>query len=237
MVERVWALVPAGGRGQRFGTAQAKQYLPLLDRPVLAHAMEPFLMEGRISGLQLVLPGTDLETGAWHAMVEPVSGRFLPPVMGGAERVDSVRLGLEALLAQGALPQDWVLVHDAARPCLRREDLYRLLDALPCCPQGALLAVPLADTLKRGEQDRVVGTVDRAGLWRALTPQAFPIGSLLEAITEAQSQGLSVTDEASALEQRGWRPRLVLGHSDNIKVTFPEDLDLAAAILAARKSS
>ena len=235
MVEQVWAVIPAGGRGQRFGAARAKQYLPLLDRPVLAHAMEPFLKEERISGLQLVLPGADLETGAWHTVVGEVHGRFLPPVTGGAERVDSVRLGLEALLARGAVPQDWVLVHDAARPCLRREDLHRLLDALPGCPQGALLAVPLADTLKRGEQDRVAGTVDRAGLWRALTPQAFPIGSLLEAIAEAQARGLAVTDEASALEQRGWRPRLVLGHSDNIKVTFPEDLDLAAAILAARK--
>jgi 2-C-methyl-D-erythritol 4-phosphate cytidylyltransferase (EC 2.7.7.60) len=122
-----------------------------------------------------------------------------------------VRLGLEALLRQGAAVSDWVLVHDAARPCLRREDLLLLLDSLADSPQGALLAVPLADTLKRAENAHSVGTVDREGLWRALTPQAFPLGALLAALEAACEQNLQITDEASAMEWRGWRPRLIHG--------------------------
>ncbi|MCE5394121.1 MAG: 2-C-methyl-D-erythritol 4-phosphate cytidylyltransferase [Acidithiobacillus sp.] len=236
-MERIWAVVPAGGRGQRFGSAVAKQYLQLAGRSILAHALAPLLQEPRIYGVQLVLPGTDLATGAWRDALGTERETFLPPVVGGAERQDSVRRGLEALLSQGALPSDWVLVHDAARPCLRREDLHRLLDSLPQSRQGALLAVPLADTLKRAEGTKAIGTIDRRDLWRALTPQAFPLGSLLEALQEAQQQGASITDEAAALELRGWRPRLVQGHADNIKITFPEDLPLAEAILRSRQES
>lgn len=235
-MEQVWALIPAGGRGQRFGGAVAKQYLQLQGRPVLAHALQPFLGEARIRGVQLVLPGDDLATGAWHELLGAQSETFLPPVVGGAERQDSVRNGLLALLEQGALPADWVLVHDAARPCLQRADLHALLDALPTASQGALLAVPVADTLKRAEGEHAVATVDRRQLWRALTPQAFPIGALLEALDAARQQAIPITDEASALERRGWRPRLVLGHADNIKITYPEDLPLAEAILAVRKT-
>lgn len=234
-MDKIWTVIPAGGRGQRFSSAQAKQYQSLLGRPVLAHAIAPFLGEERIAGVQLVLPGEDLATGVWHQLLGAVADRLLPPVVGGAERADSVRLGLEALLAQGALGQDWVLVHDAARPCLRGQDLHALLDALPESPQGALLAVPVADTLKREEAGHSLGTVDRHHLWRALTPQAFPLGSLLSALTHAKKQALPITDEASAMEQEGWRPRLIRGHSDNLKITYPDDLELAAAILAARE--
>ena len=235
-MEQVWALIPAGGRGQRFGGAVAKQYLQLRGRPVLAHALQPFLTEPRIRGVQLVLPGADLATGAWRELLGPQSRSFLPPVVGGAQRQDSVRLGLRALLEQGALPQDWVLVHDAARPCLQRGDLHVLLDTLPRAPQGALLALPVADTLKRAEGEHAVATVERRHLWRALTPQAFPLGALLEALDDAEQQGAPVTDEASAMERRGWRPLLVQGHADNLKITYPEDLPLAEAILAARES-
>ncbi|MEY2341032.1 2-C-methyl-D-erythritol 4-phosphate cytidylyltransferase [Acidithiobacillus sp. IBUN Pt1247-S3] len=234
-MEQVWALIPAGGRGQRFGGAVAKQYLQLLGRPVLAHALHTFLTESSIRGVQLVLPGADLASGAWRELLGPQNQTFLPPVVGGAERQDSVRLGLRALLEQGALPYDWVLVHDAARPCLQRADLHALLDVLPRAPQGALLALPVADTLKRAEGEHAVATVERSTLWRALTPQAFPIGALLEALDDAQQQGAAVTDEASAMERRGWRPLLVQGHADNLKITYPEDLPLAAAILAARE--
>ncbi|MDD3760693.1 MAG: 2-C-methyl-D-erythritol 4-phosphate cytidylyltransferase [Acidithiobacillus sp.] len=235
-MEQIWALIPAGGRGQRFGGAVAKQYLQLRGRPVLAHALQPFLTEPRIRGVQLVLPGADLATGAWRELLGPQSRSFLPPVVGGAQRQDSVRLGLRALLEHGALPQDWVLVHDAARPCLQRGDLHALLDALPRAPQGALLALPVADTLKRAAGEHVVATVERSHLWRALTPQAFPLGALLEALDDAEQQGAPVTDEASAMERRGWHPLLVQGHADNLKITYPEDLPLAEAILAARGS-
>ncbi|MBU2825197.1 2-C-methyl-D-erythritol 4-phosphate cytidylyltransferase [Acidithiobacillus ferrooxidans] len=233
-MERVWVVIPAGGRGQRFGAAQAKQYVLLRDRPVIAHTLAAFLGEPRIAGIQLVLPGEDIATGAWRELLGPMPAPLLPPVVGGGLRADSVRLGLEALLRQGAVPSDWVLVHDAARPCLRREDLLRLLESLANAPQGALLAVPVADTLKRGEDGCSSGTVDREGLWRALTPQAFPLGALLAALEAARAGNRQITDEASAMEAQGWRPRLIPGHGDNIKVTLSDDLMLAAAILAAR---
>ncbi|WP_291523006.1 2-C-methyl-D-erythritol 4-phosphate cytidylyltransferase [Acidithiobacillus sp.] len=233
-MERVWVVIPAGGRGQRFGAAQAKQYVLLRGRPVIAHTLAAFLREPRVAGIQLVLPGEDIAAGAWRELLGPMQEPFLSPVAGGALRADSVRLGLEALLRQGAGVSDWVLVHDAARPCLRREDLLLLLDSLAHSPQGALLAVPVTDTLKRAENAHSLGTVDREGLWRALTPQAFPLGALLTALEAARGQNLQITDEASAMEWQGWRPRLIHGHGDNIKVTLQDDLVLAAAVLAAR---
>ena len=234
-MEDVWALLPAGGRGRRFGGATAKQYLPLAGTTVLAHALRPFLKDNRVRGVQLVLPAADLEDEGWRDLVAVADERLLPPVAGGAELQDSGRLGLQALLAQGAKSTDWVLVHAAARPCLRGEDLGALLAALPESPQGVLLALPVADTLKRAEGDCAVVTVDRRELWRAFTPQAFPLGALLAALADAEAQSAAVTDEASALERLGWRPRLLAGHADNLKITFPEDLPLAEAILAARR--
>ena len=234
-MERIWVVIPAGGRGQRFGAMQAKQYALLRGRPIIAHTWTVFLQERRIAGIQLVLPGEDMATDAWHALLGPLPEPLFPPVAGGASRADSVRLGLEALLRQGAVASDWVLVHDAARPCLRHQDLQLLLDSLPHSPQGALLAVPVADTLKRAEDGHASGTVEREGLWRALTPQAFPLDALLAALEAARARNLAITDEASAMEWQGWRPRLIHGHGDNIKVTLQDDLMLAAAILAARE--
>ena len=228
---RIWAVVPAGGSGRRFGGGLPKQYLLLHGRPVLAHALGCFLGHPRITGVQLVLPVADLERDDWRACLGDEAGRLLPPVAGGAERADSVGLGLQTLLEQGAAATDWVLVHDGARPCLRREDLDLLLGSLADAPQGALLALPVADTLKREDHGRVLETVERSALWRAFTPQAFPLGALAAALADAAQQGWKVTDEASAMERQGWRPLLVRGHGDNIKVTLPEDLPLAAAIL------
>ncbi|MCL5979625.1 MAG: 2-C-methyl-D-erythritol 4-phosphate cytidylyltransferase [Gammaproteobacteria bacterium] len=231
---RIWAVVPAGGSGRRFGGGLPKQYLLLHGRPVLAHALGCFLGHPRITGVQLVLPVADLAREDWRACLGDETGRLLPPVAGGAERADSVGLGLQTLLEQGAAATDWVLVHDAARPCLRREDLDLLLGSLADAPQGALLALPVADTLKREDHGRVLETVERSALWRAFTPQAFPLGALAAALADAAQQGWKVTDEASAMERQGWRPLLVPGHGDNIKVTLPEDLPLAAAILEAQ---
>ncbi len=231
---RIWAVVPAGGSGRRFGGGLPKQYLLLHGRPVLAHALGCFLGHPRITGVQLVLPVADLAREDWRTCLGDETGRLLPPVAGGAERADSVGLGLQTLLEQGAAATDWVLVHDAARPCLRREDLDLLLGSLADAPQGALLALPVADTLKREDHGRVLETVERSALWRAFTPQAFPLGALAAALADAAQQGWKVTDEASAMERQGWRPLLVRGHGDNIKVTLPEDLPLAAAILEAQ---
>lgn len=149
------------------------------------------------------------------------------PYVGGAARVHTVLLGLDALTQ--ADPEDWVLVHDAARPCLARTDLERLLAAAG--PEGALLGAPVTDTLKRSCDERSVESVPRAGLWRAFTPQVFTLSVLRDALTRAVDSGAEITDEASAVERQGVRPRLVAGRPDNIKITFAEDLELAAAIL------
>ncbi|MBN2680783.1 2-C-methyl-D-erythritol 4-phosphate cytidylyltransferase [Acidithiobacillus montserratensis] len=233
-MNRIWMIIPAGGKGQRFGGSQAKQYVQLRGQPVLAHTLNIFLQEPRITGVQLVLPEEDLRSGFWRELLGEQMVLPLAPVSGGKQRADSVRLGLEALQAAGAADTDWVLVHDAARPCLRSEDLHSLLDSLPDSPQGALLGIPVADTLKREKNAVSLGSVDREGLWRALTPQAFPLGALLAALRVAQAVESPITDEASAMELQGWRPRLIQGHGDNIKITLGDDLALAAAILAAR---
>jgi 2-C-methyl-D-erythritol 4-phosphate cytidylyltransferase len=160
----------------------------------------------------------------------------LPKVItasGGKERSDSVRNGLLALSGQ-ARADDWVLVHDAARPCVSRQDVDKLLDRVHAHPVGGLLAAPAADTLKRANKDKeVIGTVDRTSLWRALTPQMFRYSLLLDALTRALAAGESPTDEAQALEWAGRRPLIVEGSTTNIKITSADDLVIAVALLAA----
>jgi 2-C-methyl-D-erythritol 4-phosphate cytidylyltransferase len=220
-----WLVVPAAGSGRRMGAASPKQYLTLAGRTVLEHALAPFLADERCRGICIAVAPDDGQFGALSVARHPRVHR----VAGGAERRDSVAAGLAALAGLGAAEDDWVLVHDAARPCLARADLERLLEALPGSPDGALLAVPIADTVKRaGPDGRSDGTVERAGLWRALTPQAAPLGRLREALART---GL-VTDEAGALELAGLRPRLVPGAATNVKVTEPADLEFARLVLS-----
>jgi 2-C-methyl-D-erythritol 4-phosphate cytidylyltransferase len=220
-----WLVVPAAGSGRRMGAETPKQYLTLAGATVLEHALAPFLADRRCRGAVVALAAGDARWASLPVAREP-KVRTVP---GGAERRDSVVAGLAALRAQGASGDDWVLVHDAARPCLARADLERLLDALPGSPDGALLAVPVADTLKRSDEaGRSAGTVDRSGLWRALTPQAAPLGVLQEALGAVPA----ATDEASALEAAGRRPRLVPGAATNVKVTEPADLEFARLVLA-----
>jgi len=226
----VWAVVPAAGRGRRVGAESPKQYLDLLDRPVLAWSLQPLLDDARIQGLVLVVSPDDRRA---PALAASIPGIIL--AIGGAERQDSVRAGLAAL-ADRAGPQDWVLVHDAARPCFHRDDLGRLF-ARAADPEfgGGVLAAPVADTLKRADGDgRVTGTVSRAGLWRALTPQMFRFRALSRALAAAAQAGIIVTDEAQAMERMGHPVAVIPGRADNLKITHPEDLALARAILAAR---
>ena len=227
---RAWAVVPAAGSGRRMGAAVAKQYLPLCGRSVLAHALGPLLDCARIDAVVLVVSPEDAR---WQEFV-PQGDRLLI-AHGGAERCHSVANGLERL-GDRADDEDWVLVHDAARPCLSRAELERLLDVLQDDAVGGLLAVPLADTLKAAdEHGRVERTVPREQLWRALTPQMFRYGLLKRALSAAIAAGIAVTDEASAIEYAGHRPLLVAGRTANLKVTGPEDLALAEAVLRRRE--
>ena len=229
---RYWALAPAAGAGKRMRTTIPKQYLPLVGRPVIAHALDALLNYPPVVGLVVAIsPGDEWWPGvvAHIAMDKP-----LRVVAGGAERCHSVLNGLEAL-QECAHPDDWVLVHDAARPCLTTGDLDRLLAELSDDPVGGLLAVPVRDTLKEVDNaGRVTATVDRSRLWHALTPQMFRLGMLHDALRTTLEAGRLVTDEAAAMEAAGFAPRLVEGRADNVKITRPEDLALAEFYLTRR---
>jgi 2-C-methyl-D-erythritol 4-phosphate cytidylyltransferase len=239
---RYWLVMPAAGAGTRFGAALPKQYAPLEGRTVIEWALAPFLDDGRCVHAVVALAPGDRHWDAVARRLAAAAGGLsrVTSVTGGAARSRSVRLGLAALEARAA-PDDWVLVHDAARPCLARGDLDRLIEALEGTPLGGLLASPVSDTLKRmcerAAQDaapRISATVARAGLWRALTPQMFRFRPLCTALDAAHAAGQQPGDEAQALEWRGERPRLIEGAAGNLKITGAEDLTLAAAILRAR---
>jgi 2-C-methyl-D-erythritol 4-phosphate cytidylyltransferase len=224
---RRWAIVPAAGRGQRFGSRTPKQYTPLLGRPMLSWALQALLVDRSIDGIVVALAPGDRR---WRTIPEAKDAR-VRSCLGGAQREASVRNGLEALRDR-ARDSDWVLVHDAARPCLRKSDLQALVREIGDDPVGGLLAVPASDTLKvSDEAGRAVRTVPRDLLWRALTPQMFRYGLLRRALGLCLERDRVVTDEASAIEAIGLRPRLVRGRNDNIKVTSAEDATLAALLL------
>jgi 2-C-methyl-D-erythritol 4-phosphate cytidylyltransferase len=226
---KYWLVMPAAGIGRRFGTDRPKQYAPLCGRTVIEWALAPFLADARCAGAVVALAEEDPYWGA----VAPAN---VLAIVGGQERSHSVRNGLAAL-AERAHRDEWVLVHDAARPCLSRRDLDRLLEELAVHPVGGLLAIPAADTLKRADaQGEVLETIDRAGLWRALTPQMFRYGRLCEALERAHAAGRLPTDEAQAIEWLGDLPQLVGGASANLKITNAADLAIAAALLEETRS-
>jgi 2-C-methyl-D-erythritol 2,4-cyclodiphosphate synthase/2-C-methyl-D-erythritol 4-phosphate cytidylyltransferase len=239
---RVWAIVPAAGSGQRFAAGtegQApKQYTPLLGKSVLEWTLRALLCESRVHAIVVVLAAGDAR---WPAVAASLDSNKLLTALGGVHRQDSVLRGLEYLTAH-ASPDDWILVHDAARPCLSEADLCKLLDVLTEAADcaGAVLAAPIVDTVKREGGDAVgvaAETVDRQGLWRALTPQVFKFAQLHAALQDAARLGLTVTDEAQALERHGTRATLVLGSPFNIKVTRAADLALATEILQMKQGS
>ena len=225
MAARCVGLIPAAGQGARLGGETPKQYLDLAGRPMLAHAAAALLAHPAVD-LAFVVLAPDDERWATHDW-RAFGDRLAPLWCGGATRRDSVLNGLIAM-ANVVDPEDWVLVHDAARPCLAREDLGRLIDAVREDDVGGILAIPVADTLKRADgAERIAATEPRDGLWLAQTPQMFRHGTLLRAIGGAGH----VTDEASAVEAIGLRPRLVPGSARNIKVTFPGDAAMAVQLL------
>lgn len=225
-------IVPSAGTGRRLAGTVPKQYLRLQGRTVLEWSLAPFLARSDIGCITIVTAAGDER---WRRL-EFARDPRVRTATGDVERAGSVFRGLQALGGVGA--EDWVLVHDAARPCLAAADLELLINTLRHDPVGGLLATPLADTLKRGSEDcHSLETVPRDALWRALTPQMFRYGLLLDCLRDALAAGRAVTDEASAVELAGHRPRLVCGRADNIKITLPEDLAIAAAILGVRETS
>jgi len=224
----LWAVVPAAGSGLRMGGEVPKQYLSLHGRTVLDHSLAAILAHPGVRRVAVAVAPGDTR---WQAS-EHASSPRVRWVAGGAERCHSVLNALGELAAEAAA-DDWVLVHDAARPCLRRRDLDGLVEALREHPVGGVLGVPVRDTMKRCARDGVIpGTVDRTGLWHAYTPQMFRFGLLHEALRAALAAGELVTDEAAAVERAGHAPRMVEGGQGNIKVTRPADLPLAAFFLA-----
>jgi len=227
---RRWAVVPAAGRGERYGGRVPKQYERILGRPVLSWTLAALLAERSIRRVVVALAAGDRR----FVRLDEASDARVQACPGGAERSISVANALESL-AGAARDEDWVLVHDAARPCLRAADLRALIGGVGRDPVGGLLAVPVGETLKRaGSDGRVETTVSRDGLWRAMTPQMFRYGLLKRALALCIDRERNVTDEAAAIEAMGLRARVVRGRGDNIKITHPEDRGLAAAILAAR---
>jgi 2-C-methyl-D-erythritol 4-phosphate cytidylyltransferase len=218
-----WAIIPAAGTGTRMGTDIPKQYLKLAGKCILEHSAGLFCNHPKISGVVVALANDD---PYWNSLT--ISSHIkIRTVPGGKERSHSVRNGLIELV-KTARPDDWVLVHDAARPCLHPHDIDKLINQLSGHAIGGILAIPVKDTMKRsGENNEIAETVNRQGLWHALTPQMFRVSMLKSALDYAREIKALVTDEAQAMEIKGMQPVLVEGRPDNIKVTRPDDLSLA----------
>ncbi len=230
MPAAIWGIVPAAGSARRMGGETPKQYLPLAGRTVIEWSLAPLLSHPRIAGVVVVLAGEDER---WQHL--SIAGHpKIHLAVGGGERVDSVLAGVN-VARQFAAADDWLLVHDAARPCLQSECLEQPIQTLSDDPVGGLLAAPVVDTLKRcDDQGRVAATVPRDNLWRALTPQLFRCELLWQALQQAVTRG-GASDEAQAMEALGHAPRLVPGDADNIKITLPADLALAERLLVGRE--
>ena len=225
-----WAIVPAAGRGSRFGGEVPKQYLAVAGRPLIEHALRALLSHPVVEGVVVALGASDARWPGW----ESLEGKPVRTCIGGDERAASVLAGLAAL-PESVRADDFVLVHDAARPNLAFDDLEQLLTRGRGDPVGAILAAPVRDTLKRaGDDGGIDGTEPRERLWRALTPQLFRRFQLTRALEAAHDGGLAVTDESMAMERQGHRPLLVEGREDNLKVTTPADLALFEFILSRR---
>lgn len=219
--EKIWAVVPAAGVGKRMQANRPKQYLPLDGKTVLEQTLNRLLQADIFSAIAVAISKED---PYWPELACAQHAQIITAA-GGKERADSVLSALKSL-REHADDNDWVLVHDAARPCLTSSDIHFLVKSLQMDEVGGILALPSHDTLKNVEGIKINETIDRSVIWRALTPQMFRYGMLKSAL-EAVEGNPAVTDEASALEMQGLQPKIVEGRSDNIKITRPEDLALA----------
>ncbi|NLB57598.1 MAG: 2-C-methyl-D-erythritol 4-phosphate cytidylyltransferase [Gammaproteobacteria bacterium] len=226
----IWAVVPAAGLGSRFGGDVPKQYLEVAGEPLLAHTLRTLLAHPGVAGAVVVLAQDDPRWPGWSEL----EGKSVLACVGGESRAESVLAGLGAL-PESVRADDFVLVHDAARPNLHADDLGQLLERGRADPVGGILAAPVRDTLKRaGDEGGIDRTEPRERLWRALTPQLFRRLQLARAMQAARDAGVAVTDESMAMERKGARPLLIEGREDNIKITTPADLDYFEFLLSRR---
>jgi len=234
MPARIWAVVPAGGTGSRMNAVTPKQYMHVGGRTVIEQSLARICQCPLVDRVVIGIAKADLNWSELDFKNEKLAG----VVEAGTERVDTVENCLQFIVEQGG-EDDWALVHDAARPCVRVSDINRLVETVIGCVDGGILALPLSDTIKRGGHSSAAGivleTVPRDGLWRAMTPQLFKVGELLSAIQRARVNGLSLTDEASAMEVTGAQTILVPCSPDNIKITLPQDIQFAEMILNAQQ--
>lgn len=228
-----WVVIPAAGFGTRMDADLPKQYLKILGKTILEHTIGKFYEHPLIEGIIVVIAENDRH---WSTL-EIASDSKIKQVEGGVERCDSVLNGLNEIFSM-AEPDDWVMVHDAARPCVRREDIDKLIESVSDHPVGGILGLPVKDTMKRSNMENsIISTVDRNCLWHALTPQMFRISLLHTALGQCRSNGEMVTDEAQAIEISGQHPLIIEGHPDNIKITNHHDLALAEFYLQQQGSN
>ncbi len=234
----IWAIVPAAGVGARMMATTPKQYLLLNGRAVLERTL---LRISELADLRGIVVALSAEDSCWSSL-DITSSVEISTCLGGENRCQSVLNALSVLHSR-AQENDWVLVHDAVRTCVKIEEIERLLSEISTHPAGGILGIPVSSTLKRAAHDgsnsapTITATVERANLWQASTPQVFRFGLLRRALAEAISMGALVTDEASALELAGYAPKLVQCSADNIKITYPEDMQLVELILLAQERS
>jgi len=222
---KIWLIMPAAGSGSRMRQVLPKQYLNINQIPIIEHTINIFLANPVIEQLMICLPVDDLR----FASMDVANNPRVATTSGGGSRAQSVLNGLNALTAAD---HDWVLVHDAARPCLSGQLLEQLIEQLRNDEVGGILAMPAKDTLKQSTSNqKIASTIDRSTIWQAQTPQMFRFGLLHSALSNAIKQGIEITDEASSLEAMGYQPKLVQGDARNIKITTPEDLELAEFLL------
>lgn len=222
-----WVVVPSAGTGKRMQAGKPKQYITLGGKPLIEYTLSTFCNHEKITGIVVAISAGD----EYWQKLDIASHPKIRTTTGGTERCHSVMNSLK-FLAETAAADDWVLVHDAARPCISREDIDHLIRTLEGDPVGGLLALPVRDTMKRADSKNLVKeTVNREGLWHALTPQMFHLADLSKAIQQAMDQNCIVTDESQAMELAGFKPRLVQGEARNIKVTHMDDLALAELYL------
>ena len=224
--QKIWAVVPAAGVGKRMNADRPKQYLELAGKTVIEHTLSRLLQAEVFAAVAVAISEED----PYWSELSIASHEKIITAAGGKERADSVLSGLHAIRTQ-ATDDDWVLVHDAARPCITHADIHHLIESLINDEVGGILALPCDDTLKNVQGKNILGTVDRSVIWRALTPQMFRYGTLKTALEHAVGNPV-ITDEASALELQGLQPKIVEGRPDNIKITRPEDLALAQFFMA-----